>query len=286
MSRTAENSDSGSTRKNFLPRISALLNLLDDDNEEVAVSAMAELLSREDELGKVLAELQESSNVLVRKRAHQLQAAITLRRRRRDFSNMLKTRQISMIDGLIEVHLQWFDNDSRPGLQRLWSDFADEASHCLLRSLRQLSYFMCRRGMIAVHETSMQPENYCIGAVLEAHYGSSALFAAIGQQLAADAGLNLSLVRVLGEFALLDTHCNLVIPVNNWQLETLKGVVDCDFWNKRSLLQFASSMLFSNAVSSDSFRYIQTIAQALIGLPDGELPETFPYPYRSAEDDC
>ena len=110
------------------PKIAALLSLLDDENEDVAVNAMAELLYCEEELGEALAGLQESPDALTRKRAHQLQAAITLRRRRRYFSELLKAPHVDMIEGLIEVHLQWFDNDSRPGLQTLWRDFADEAA--------------------------------------------------------------------------------------------------------------------------------------------------------------
>ena len=266
------------------PKIAALLSLLDDENEDVAVNAMAELLYCEEELGEALAGLQESPDALTRKRAHQLQAAITLRRRRRYFSELLKAPHVDMIEGLIEVHLQWFDNDSRPGLQTLWRDFADEAARYQLNSLRQLSYFMRKQGMAAAAETTMQPEIYCIGTVLENHYGSAALLAAMGQVLAAAAGLELRLVRMLGEFALLDGEGNLLIPGRDWKLETVKGVADCDFWDRRSLLRFASAMLFSNAVNSDSFRYIQTIAQALTGLPDGELPETLPYPYQPAED--
>ncbi len=267
------------------PKIAALLSLLDDEDENVAVNAMAELLFCEEELGEALAGLQESPDALTRKRAHQLQAAITLRRRRRHFSELLKAPKVDMIEGLIEVHLQWFDNDSRPGLEALWRNFSEEAARYQLNSLRQLSYFMRKYGMAAAAETTMQPENYCIGTVLENRYGSAALLAAMGQQLAADAGLELRLVRMLGEFALLDGDGNLLIPGRDWKLDSVKGVADCDFWDRRSLLRFASVMLFSNAVNSDSFRYVQTIAQALTGLPDGELPDTLPYPYQPAADD-
>ena len=50
------------------PEIGYLLSLLDDEDESIAVDAMAELLQREDELGDALAELQESPNPLFRRR--------------------------------------------------------------------------------------------------------------------------------------------------------------------------------------------------------------------------
>ena len=54
------------------PEINSLLSLLDDEDESVAVNAIAELLNREAELGEALAELQESSHPLLRRRSHQL----------------------------------------------------------------------------------------------------------------------------------------------------------------------------------------------------------------------
>ncbi len=265
-------------------KIKSLLSLLDDENESVAVEAMAELLFLENELGDTLAVLQDDGNPLVRKRIHQLQAAITIRRRRRNFSRLLAATKINLIDGLIEVHLQWFDNDSKPGLEKLWADFAAEGAKYQVNTLEQLSYFMRKRGLSAAPETTMQPENYCIGTVLEANYGSAAILAGIAMELAAAAGLELKLVRLMGEFALLDGEGQMLVPHQDWQIITGGRIQDCDFWDRRTLLKFASMTLFSQAVNSDSFRYIQTIAQALSGVPDGELPETLPYPYCPAEE--
>ena len=63
--------------------IRRLASLLDDPDENVAVSAIAELLNREDELGDLPAELQESADPLMRRRVHQLETALTMIRRRR-----------------------------------------------------------------------------------------------------------------------------------------------------------------------------------------------------------
>lgn len=46
--------------------LASLLSLLDDEDETVAVNAMAELLNREAELGDALAVLQESDHPLLR----------------------------------------------------------------------------------------------------------------------------------------------------------------------------------------------------------------------------
>ena len=74
--------------------IRRLASLLDDPDEVVAIGAMAELLNREGELGELPAELQESTSPLMRRRVHQLQSALTMIRRRRRISALLRWPQI------------------------------------------------------------------------------------------------------------------------------------------------------------------------------------------------
>ena len=68
----------------------SLLSLLDDENEQAAALAMAELLRRDEkQLEPVLRKLQETTNPRLRKRIHQLQSTILLRRRRRNLTARL-----------------------------------------------------------------------------------------------------------------------------------------------------------------------------------------------------
>jgi|GEM_PF-442685 len=264
------------------PSLESLISLLDDEDERVAVSAMAELLSRESELGDVLAVLQEGNDPLARRRAHQLQAAITLRQRRREFSEKLEAPKIDLIDGLIDVHLQWYDNDSRPGLVKLWEDFRAEARRFPQRTLEDLSYFLRKSGFSAMAETTLHPEYYCIGPTLENGVGAGSILAGLMLELA-DPELTLKMVRVMGEFALYDGDGKLLLPGRNFQVCPAPGIEHCDFWDRRMLLRFASTTLFSSAVNSDSFRYILTIAQALSGTEGNESLDYMPYPYYPAD---
>lgn len=269
---------------NSKPSLESLISLLDDEDETVAVNVMAELLNRESELGELLAELQEGDNPLARRRAHQLQAAITLRRRRRAFAAKLDAPKVDLIDGLIDVHLQWFDNDSRPGLVQLWSDFKLEARRFPQKSLENLSYFMRKSGFSATTESTMHPEHYCIGPVLENGVGAGSILAGLLLEIA-DPAFELKLVRVMGEFAVYDGNGRLLLPGRNFQVCAAPGIEHCDFWDRRMLLRFASTTLFAAAVNSDSFRYVLTIAQALSGTEGDESLDYMPYPYYPADDD-
>lgn len=264
--------------------IDSLLNLLDDEDDAVAVYAMGELLDREQKLGDVLGVLQELPDARLRKRVHQLQAAITLRNRRRRFRAMLEQPDFQLKQGLIEVHLQWFDNDSRPELEKRWALFFSSAGNGVpLESLESISSWMRKCGMMAQAESTMIPEYYCIGTVLDGCQGAASLLCAVSLLLLSDPSAQV--VRVLGEFALRDSQGRFLMPLRDWRIEDAGSAVEYESWDARSLVKFISHMLFSHAVASDSFRYIQTIGQALTGVPDGVLPETLPYPYRAADED-
>ena len=263
--------------------IASLVSLLDDEDEAVAVDAMAELLRREDELGDILAEAQESGNPLMRRRVHQLEAAITLRRRRREFRRKLQQPHVDLIDGLIDVHLQWYDNDSRPELVRLWADFLRESRRFPKRTFEHIAYFLRKSGFTATEETTMRPEYYCLGPVLENRIGAGSVLAAVAAAIA-DPELAPRMIRVMGEFALFDGE-RLLIPAHDWRIAPAPDVTNCEFWDKRQLLKYASMTLFSAAVNSDSFRYVLTIAQALNGEEEEHALDGFPYPYYPAEEE-
>ena len=104
-----------------------LLKLLDDDNEQSASIAMAELLQQDDpRLERILRSLQETSDAKLRRRIHQLQSAIIKRRNRRQLGEALERNEVSLLEGILRLHLLWFDNDTRGEISDQWNDFLAE----------------------------------------------------------------------------------------------------------------------------------------------------------------
>ena len=265
--------------------IASLLSLLDDEDESIAVEAMANLLDRGDELGDELAALQDSSDPLLRRRVHELQSALIMRRRRSEFSRRLAAPEPDVCALLVELHLQWFDNDPLPGIrERLDSVLAEGRSAGAL-SLAGVADFMRERGFSAERETTLHPEDYCVGVVLYDRVGSTALLCLLGSLLAR-VQTPLRVVRYMEDFALCDGK-SLLLPGRDWRIVRAPSAAELEMWDDRKVLKFAALMLFSAAVNSDSFRYVLTIAQAVSGLPDEEVLDYLPYPYRPApeEDD-
>ena len=262
--------------------IETLFSLLDDENETVAVSAMKELLRHENELPEYLAAFQEDDDPLVRRRVHQLQVVLYLRRSRREFSRKLQSPFIDVPDCLLALHLLWFDNDVMPGVAQLWQDFAVAAGNYPLDSLEDLAYFMHKCNFRPMPESTLYPENYCMGTVLEKRVGAASLLLVMLREVASLRPLTLG--RLLGEFVLQDESGRLLLPLRNWQIASVNNGQALEYWDNRKFFTFAAYNLFSSAVNSDSFRYILTLAQALNGTDGDGVLSALPYPYNPGKE--
>lgn len=257
-------------------KIESLLSLLDDEDESVAVAAMKELLRREAELPVHLARLQEADDRLLRRRIHQIQVVLNLRKRRREFSKLLQSPFIDVPACLNSLHLQWFDNDAAPTVAQQWSDFAETAAKYPLSTLEELAYFMHKCNFMPIPENTLYPESYCMGVVFEKRSGAASMLLVMLREVASLRPLTLG--RLLGEFVLQDENGRLLLPLRNWQIVSDAGR-ELEIWDNRKFFTFAACNLFSGAVNSDSFRYVLTLAQALNGTDSDDVLSDLPYPY-------
>lgn len=264
-----------------MEKLRCLLGMLDDPNENAAVSVMAELLRYGQQLQPLLGEMQEAENKLLRKRIQQLQTILHLQKRRKDFLQKISGIPLDLTSGLIELHLLWFDRDTPESLQDMLQTFQVVAANNQLRSLEELGSFMARNGFaLPPPEEALEPENYCIGPILEDRIGADVMLCTLAMLAGLDAGLELALVRLGGRFAIVNSVGEMISPANDWLLDRNNRLQQGDFWaDPRMVLRYASLMLFLYAVGSDNFRYIHTIAHALDG-GEQELLDFLPYPYN------
>ena len=263
-------------------KLQSLISLLDDPDENIAVSVMAEMLKYEAELLPILGELQESENKLLRKRIQQLETIILLRNRRRDFLKKITAEEIDIIEGLIELHLLYFDRDTPQLLLEMLQMFMLTAGNNNIKNIAELGNFMARNNFALPPEDELlEPENYCIGPILEDRLGADIMLCTLALLAGIDAGLELGLVRVAGRFAVINQAGEMISPENDWQIDRVNKLQTGDFWNDpKAVLKYASLMLFLHAVSSDNFRYVYTIAQALCESSDECKTDFLPYPYN------
>ena len=256
--------------------IRRLASLLDDPDENVAVSAIAELLNREDELGDLPAELQESPDPLMRRRVHQLETALTMIRRRRLLSVFLQDPGQDFFEGLNQVHLQWNDRDSEASLRRKVRTFRKDISKYPLANLRDAGEAFAAFGITPLPPSSLKPELFCIGPMLDDRCGAVPLWCGL---ICALLGKESVTVSRDGHFGVLSGK-TLLVPENNWLCTQVRDQGSFQTWRGDQLLYLAAMNLFSAAVNSDSFRYILTISQAITGDVNGNTLALLPYPYN------
>ena len=258
-----------------------LVELLDDENEQSASMAMAELLTKgSTALEPVLRDMQKSDNPRIRKRTRQLQHALMARSRRRIFMQPPE-RPISLLTGLIRLHLCWFDNDKQSFVEKQWRELEAEYRKAHPADLFGMAEFMRKMFPDRPENRDFHPDSFCIGAVLEDKIGSDLIFACIAAILSSSTQNRFSVVRVGIDTAVADSDGRLIFPVDNWQL--YGGVAEGEeppvVWDTQTILRYVSSVLFVSAVASDGFRYLYTIG-APLAAAIGEKDLSFlPYPY-------
>ena len=258
----------------------SLLSLLDDENEQSASLAMAELLRRDEkQLEPVLRKLQESADPRLRRRIHQLQSTMLLRRRRKNLTDRMTSRKLNLLDGLFQLHLLWFDNDSPESLRRQWKDLLTRARELKPDTLEILGMFMRKTGFQCAHKDDLEPDHLCIGTILDNSPGADFMLCAVAKLIGAEFGLPLRITQSAEtDFILIDPQENILIPAQEWTyLPYSQEHYAFQFWSESMLLRYGAALLFTGAVSGDSFRYVYTIGSCLAGSADARLP--LPYPY-------
>ena len=266
-------------------KLQSLISLLDDPDENIAVTVMGELLKNEAELMPLLGELQEADNKLLRKRVQQLETIIMLRNRRRNFLSRIDGGECDIADGLVELHLLYFDRDTPEMIRSLIELFVNVALNNNISSVDELGAFMAQNNFVLpMPDEKLEPENYCVGPILEDRIGSDILLCTLALLAGVHSGLPLELARIDGNFAVCTPEGRFISPANSWQADVI-GTQTADLsWNSPSaVLKYASLMLFLHAVSSDNFRYVYTIAQAMSGGKDDFTTGFLPYPYNGKE---
>ena len=263
-------------------KLRSLLSLLDDPDESIAVRVMTELLEYEPELLDLLGDMQESADPVLRKRIQQLESILLLRRRRKDFLQYLNGENPDILQGLTELHLLWFDRDTPEMLMENLQIFLSASANSRIKTLGDLGLFMARSNFVPPPpDEELDPENYCIGPILEDRIGSEVILCALALLAGICNNLNLWMLRIGRNFVLMNEAGERIAPANDWQLEAADTSLHGEFWNEPAMvLRYAAQMLFLAAVSTDNFRYVHTVAHAMLGSPGDEKLDFLPYPYN------
>lgn len=259
-------------------RLQNLISLLDDDSQQTANFAIAEILKYDDDLSSILCEYQESDNPNLRKRIHQLESIYTSRQKRKKLAQSMWTTPDDLFQGLMDLHFLWYDSDSSNNIIPYWRALLENSKRYQIDTLEKIAYFMQKYGYRASESREITADFFCLGIVMEELIGASFIICTIAQKLAFVWGMKTSIIKVNDEFCLLDDTGNILNPSRGWSTSTIDET-EYTVWSNKQLLQHDLTMLYICAVSTDSFRYINTLGSILTQSLGGSGLAHLPTPY-------
>jgi len=277
------------------PKTEALIKLLDDKDANVSSIAMSELLSlasKTDEVEKALAELQENSSPEIRRKTHQMEAILTIRRRRGRLSERIFTKHSNLIQGLAEIHAIWYDDIDVSYLSDMWGELLRRAGKRPPATPRRLASFMKTTGFIATNGIQ-DPDIFCLGSVIEDLIGSDALLTAIAREVGRMFGLKSVIAMFEGEFVLLfATHRasssqngrriagQILSPARDWELWDMPPKAEVKILSSDQVLTYVLTTLLANSICAEDPRYIQILASCLSGREaSDDISDILPFPF-------
>jgi hypothetical protein len=265
-------------------KISVLASLLDDENNDIATSAMSKLLSYGKEIGPIISEMQESPNLLIRRRIHQMQAIIKTRNNRENLSRRFHNKHSGLWRGLNELHLLWYDNDNTEILRSLRKELLEKAEIIKPSTTEKLVRLMKAMSFTCSSKGDIEPDFYCIGSVLETKVGADFIICSIARTIAYYYGWKGDIVYSRKEgYILLDSFGYKIQP-KKWKINKVAGNEGYKVWNAGMLLKHAIFHLYLCAISSDSIRYVYTIGLCLSKmLEKDDVNKLLSYPFNGIE---
>ena len=278
-------------------RIESLIKLLDDENSNIAGTAMAELLSHDgdsDMMNFIFAELQETKKTGLRKKIHQMQAIQRTRKRRRRLSTRFKTKDTNLIQGLADIHMIWYDEFGAASISNVWKDILMEAAKQKPVSAKRLANFMHKSGFSVCRDNIQDPDLFCLGAVIEDRIGADVILSAIALGIGRSFGLQGSIIHTDKGFGLIISNViqpkekdqnkpffgEVIIPAKQWQTTQPENVLPFEIWSNSKVLKYITGMLFTNSVCSEGPRYIQILGSCLAGRKERDsLNDILPFPF-------
>jgi hypothetical protein len=235
-------------------KIQTLIRLLDDKDIISSGIAMAEILKSRN-ANKIIEYLQKINNPRLKKKAEKMNQIMSLRHTRLSLSKKISEKDPNIFQGLIELHLQWFDEDKKDDILDDWEKFKLKASEWDSNTIENLGEMMIYLEMESVDFEELAPEDYCIGEIVSTRLGTDFLLCAIAQILAENNGWNPSIISTDAGFCIYDEKRKLgLFPMKNWSCAQCFIPENIQRWSNGMILNLATRCMLLCAITAGNIR--------------------------------
>jgi len=255
-------------------QLTALLTLLQDENQEIASLAMEHLLNLGQVVDDTIAEHQESHDPQLRQRVHQLSAILARRRAREAFIAALSQEDLSLWDGIVQIHSLYEPIPRRETIEARVDEIAADLQPGATVT-HQIADLMREREFTVPSDDILDVDLFLVSRVLDTRYGHAALLCVLAKRIAAGAGWNATVCLHGGRFCLIDRDHILLKPSEGWQygkIGTEERIHPC---SRKDVLMAVLAQLFMVALIDGQLKdlhHFGTILTALNSLSVTALP--------------
>jgi hypothetical protein len=261
-------------------QLSALLTLLQDEDQQIASLAMEHLLNLGEAVDDTIAEYQESHDPQLRQRVHQLSAILARRRAREAFIAALSQENLSLWDGIIQIHSLYEPIPPRETLEARVDEIAADLQPGATVT-HQIADLMREKEFTVPSDDILDVDLFLISRVLDTCYGHAALLCVLAKRIAAEAGWNATVCLHGGRFCLIDRDHILLKPSEGWQygkISTDERIHPC---SRKDVLLAILAQLFMVALIDGQLKDLHHFGSILTAL-NGTPVATLPYPLGPA----
>lgn len=257
------------------PTISALVNLLEDDDKQVSTAAMAQLLSCEQDVDGLVAELQESQNPVLRSRIHQMGNVLNLRRSRTVFLDQVKACNLPLWEGMLQINYQYNPRLNYTTVEKTVADLVERLPR--RPTTMRLAAFLRNEGFTHPAEDVLGPDLFLVEDVLAQRVGAPILLSVVARHLGEHCGWHSTVVLYRGKHCLIDAHYNLIEPAEGWRISPLSGLDKQHPCGDRDIWLTVLSQLFLASLMEGSLQAIHRMGLILAQLSGGDFRD-LPHP--------
>jgi hypothetical protein len=258
-----------------MTEVEALINLLHDEDPQIAIIAMEKLLSTPVFINDHLKDLQESSDPRVRSRIHQMESILTRQKKLDTFISRIQENKIELWEDLITLN-KIIDRDlSTNTITGHFEELCDKLESN--KSLIELATFMREQNFSVPADDILDPSLYLIYEVLASEMGNPLLLCVLTRQLALRNDVKFTIVLHKGRHCLIDDENSFLDPQNNWAITKLKDNVKIYPCTNRDILMTIISQLYLSALIEGQLRVISFLSQIMAALSNMSVND-FPFP--------
>ena len=279
-------------------KISALINLLDDDDQQIATVAMEKLLQFGVEILPELRLVQEAQNPVLRSRIHRLEAILMRKMDLTSFIKRIEAGKIHLWEDLFVLNRIHFPDMTAGDLEDVMDELHDEcsqktfSSHLLCTYMKKKNFRVPSTDMLdsAIHmigriehisrrnsKDMLDSAIHMIGSTLLNGEGSSLILCVIAKYLGKRFNWEATIILHKGHHCLIDKDNCIIDPQQKWSYRPLKEGIKAHACSDRNILLTLISNLYLDALTEGHMRILHDLAQVMAVLSQMDIQE-FPYP--------